>query len=343
MCDVTPGPVEKTRGLLVRAFPIVLLLAGLPWLAAGCRKKESPQGAASSQSAGQAAPQPTVTPDPGEAPSLRQIAETGEGPFSAVKSPFEARVDDRERVWILDAPNSRIRLFDANGGYLGGWGGNGDGKTNFKYPEGLATTRDGLYVADTWNHRVERFSLTGDWKGSVTGFMGPRGVAVGPDGSVWVADTGNNRVVKYDASLQNQQVIGEAGSKPGEFKGPVSIAIAPSGTVYVTDPGNGRIQVLDKAGKPVASWSVPWIEKSWLAHLETDQNGTLYASHPEGPEVFSFSKSGAPDQHWTTDDSGQKFVRPVGIAIDRKKGTMYVMDAGARKVLTVSLSGRKGR
>lgn len=338
MSDLTLRETTKTRRLVAAVALMALLLASLAALQTACGKKtEKP--AASQQAA--APPALTPTLDAGEPPSFKETAAVGEGPFSSVKTPFEADFDDRGRIWILDSANSRLRLFDSGGGFFGGWGGNGDGKLFFNHPEGLATSRDNLYVADTWNHRVVRFSLAGEWKGSVTGFMGPRGVAVGRDGSVWVADTGNSRVVKYDAALQNPQTVGAVGTKPGEFKGPVSIAVGPSGAVYVTDPGSSRIQVLDKDGKFVSSWSLPWLEKSWQAHLEVDQDETLYISNPEGSEVVSFIGSGKPDRRWTADSSGERFLRPIGLAVGRKQGILYVMDTASHKVLKINLPARK--
>lgn len=340
MGDLTPAETASARRLLAAVSLMAFVLAaGLAALQIACGKKTE-SAAAPRQSA--APPAPTPTPDAGEPPSIRETAAPGEEPFSAVKAPFEADVDDRGRIWILDSANARVRLFDHNGGFLGGWGGAGDGKNSFKTPEGLATSRNGLYVADTWNHRVVRFTLTGEWKGSVAGgFMGPRGVAVGSDGSVWVTDTGNSRVVKYDAALENPQTVGPTGADPGQFRSPVGIAISPSGTVYIADAGNHRIQVLDKNGKYLSSWNVPWLEQSWQARLETDQNAILYASNPGGSEVVSFDRSGAPGRHWSADDSGEKFLLPIGLAIDRKQGILYVMDSASHKVLRISLSARK--
>ncbi len=268
--------------------------------------------------------------------SIRETAASGEAPFSAVKAPFIARTDERGRVWVLDADNARIRVFDRDGGFLGGWGGHGNGQLAFQSPEGLAISGDNLYVADTWNHRVVHYTLSGEWKGSVTGFMGPRGVAVGPDGSVWVADTGNDRVVRYDAELKNEKIVGGRGTEPGEFKGPVSIAFGPSGSAYITDAANGRIQVLDKAAKYQTSWSIDWLAKSWQARLETDRKGTVYLSNPGGAEVLAFNPSGALERRWT-EASGEKLLLPIGLGADRKRGILYVADIASHRLLTVSL------
>jgi tripartite motif-containing protein 71 len=340
MSDDTPVETEKTRRLLVF---VVLIAFGaavvLGFLAT--RKKPDAATPEAGQQEGARPPDPTPTPDPGEPPAFRETGSKDERPFAAARSPFEVKLDDQGRIWILDSANSRIRLFDREGGFLGGWGGLGSGPLSFKTPEGLAIAGNSLYVADTWNHRVSRYSLKGEWKGSATGFMGPRGVAVGPDGSVWVTDTGNHRVVKYDAALGKAQTVGPTGTDPGQFKSPVGIAISRSGLVYITDCGNGRIQILDKDGKYKASWSLPWLQKSWMARLAVGEDGTVYASDPGGPEVMAFDASGAPSRHWTGDDSGEKFILPEGLAIDRRLGILYVMDTGTHKVMTISLSGPK--
>jgi sugar lactone lactonase YvrE len=342
MSDRKPPETAKPRRLLAGSAVVALFLAGLAGLQTACGKKTESEAA--SKGARLAAPSPippvpTPTPDPGEPPSFRTAAVSGQEPFAAVKAPFEADFDDRGRIWILDSMNSRVRIFDRDGGFLGGWGGNGDGKFAFKYAEGLAISGDNLYVADTWNHRIVLYSLAGAWKASASGsLMGPRGVAVGSDGAVWVTDTGNNRVIKYDAELGNLQTIGTKGVEPGEFEGPVAIAVSPSGTVYITDTRNRRIQVLDKNGKYLSSWSLPWLEKSWEARLAVGQNGTVYVSHPDGAQVLSFDRSGAPARRWSAGSSGEKFLMPVGLAIDRKREILEVMDVGSHKVVQVKLS-----
>src|SRR5207244_308792 len=84
-------------------------------------------------------------------------------------------------------------------------------------PGGLAVDKTGnVYVADTWNHRIQVFDSNGKflrkWGGFVnlsdpagaadadkdTKFFGPRGVAVGPDGNIYVTDTGNKRMHIFD-------------------------------------------------------------------------------------------------------------------------------------------------
>ena len=92
-------------------------------------------------------------------------------------------------------------------------GGSGSEPGQFAYPRGMAAASDGsLYVADSFNHRIQHFSADGRvlnaWGGPSQGagadaapgtFQEPWGVAVAPDGSVYVADTWNHRVQKFTA------------------------------------------------------------------------------------------------------------------------------------------------
>jgi tripartite motif-containing protein 71 len=336
MSDRTPEETEKARRLLAGTALIALVLAAVLGLQAARSRKPGAENN----------PPPTPTPDAGEAPSLRETAAPSEEkPFSAVKAPFEAKFDGRGRLWVLDSENSRIRLFDPDGGYLGGWGGKGDGNFSFKTPEGLAIAGNIVYVADTWNHRISLYTLAGEWKGSIAGgFMGPRGVAVGPDGAVWVTDSGNHRVVRYDADLRNGVTVGPSGTGPGQFQGPVGITVSPStGRVYVTDSGNHRIQVLDKDGKYLTEYNVPWLDKTWQVHLEIGPDETLYASYSDGSEVHSFKRSGEPGPVWNADDAGQTLGRPIGMAIDPRKGILYVMNTADQQVLKITLHAPKAR
>lgn len=335
-----PRETATSRRLLAAISLVACGVFGvLVTLQSSCGR-ESPPGttrAAAGAPEAPPAPTPVPTPDAGEPVSIRDTAQAGEAPFAAARSPFLAKTDDKGRVWVLDSENCRLRLFDRDGGFLGGWGGHGSGQFAFNSPEGLAISGDDVYVADTWNHRVIHYSLSGAWKGNVQNFMGPRGIAVAPDRSVWITDTGNHRVMRYDPMLQKGEIMAGQGKEPGKFEGPVGIAFGPSGNVYVTDPGNKRIQVLDRNGKFVKAWELPWLEKSWQARLESDARETLYVSNPASGEVVALDRSGSPAKTWK-ELSDQKLQLPVGLGIDRKRGVLYVTDIASHKVLRVGLS-----
>ena len=108
------------------------------------------------------------------------------------------------------------------------WGRKGAGDGQFNEPWGIAVAPDGsVYVADTWNHRIQKFSAdgafisrwgnVGDAKGSADSganeFWGPRSVAIGPDGSVYVADTGNKRIQVFDPDGHFERMFGGEGDQ----------------------------------------------------------------------------------------------------------------------------------
>lgn len=166
----------------------------------------------------------------------------------------------------------RVELLNRFGPFEGGWR---DGE--FHNPEGLASDSQGnIYVADETNHRVQRISPDGQmlWKigavdttgrpraGTAVGeFMMHRGVAVDQDDNLYVADSWNHRVQKFDPSGQFCCLFGSYGNGPGQFggAGPNGIAIDAEGFIYVSDThtylgGNNRVQKFDSRGQFVSSF-----------------------------------------------------------------------------------------
>ncbi|MDH3398771.1 MAG: lamin tail domain-containing protein, partial [Acidimicrobiia bacterium] len=93
------------------------------------------------------------------------------------------------------------------------------------------------------------FTLAFGSAGSGPGqFAGNRGVTIAADGSVYVVDTGNNRVQKFDASGTYLLEWGTTGTGPGQFDTPMDVAEAHDGSIYVSDLFNHRIQVFDSVG-----------------------------------------------------------------------------------------------
>jgi hypothetical protein len=65
-------------------------------------------------------------------------------------------------VWVADSGNDRIVHLSATLTNLGdGFGGPGDSSTEFDDPHSLAIFGHTLYVADTYNNRIQEFNITG--------------------------------------------------------------------------------------------------------------------------------------------------------------------------------------
>jgi YYY domain-containing protein len=266
--------------------------------------------------------------EPEESPTISETPISQAPPFSGMKEPRDAAVDEQGRIWIADFGNSRLRIFNPEGGLLGGWGGRGNGTFGLQQPCGVAISGENVYIADTWNGRIQSFTVKGVWKSTATGLFGPRGIAVAGDGRVWVTDTGNKRVLVYDGTLKELQQIGKLGSGPLEFSDPVGIAAGPSGSIYVADTGNARIQVLSDKGQFERAISVPGWNRNVEPHLEVDQDGTIYASDTKNNALMIFKPSGELDNRRSLDDSNRPLARPTGVALDRKNRILYVVNSG---------------
>ncbi|HEV8118380.1 MAG TPA: DUF2298 domain-containing protein, partial [Thermoanaerobaculia bacterium] len=282
---------------------------------------------------------PVTGDEPEEKPKILEKPAAALPAYSGMKEPRGAAVDGKGRLWVADFGNSRIRVFDPQGGFLGGWGGRGNGTYGLKEPCGVAIRGDTVYVADTWNGRVQSFTLAGEWKAASRDLFGPRGITVAPDGTVWVTDTGNKRLIAYDPDLKTLRTIGKLGSGKLEFSDPVGIAAGRDGTLFVADAGNHRIQVIGPDGQfarefPVADWKMG-VEPE----IEADEDGTLYVTNPPKNVLLELDPSGTVRKTRATDGAGAPFSRPTGIALDRKERLLYVINSGNNTVSKISLKG----
>ncbi len=80
-------------------------------------------------------------------------------------------------------------------------------------------------------------------------FASPRNVAVAPDGTMYVSDSGNHRVQVFDQNGQFLTQFGQEGAGPGQFSEPWGLAVGQDGLVYVADTWNHRVQIFSASGE----------------------------------------------------------------------------------------------
>ncbi|NOZ94672.1 MAG: hypothetical protein GXP47_08045, partial [Acidobacteria bacterium] len=115
----------------------------------------------------------------------------------------------------------------------------------------------------------------------------PRGVAVSPEGWFVVADTQNHRLQYFTLSGQCLDARGAQGAAPGQFREPSGLALAPDGTLAVADTWNGRIQLLEPGGTVrivgqgmFGPRGVAWAPDGRLLIADTGNRRILQASPP---------------------------------------------------------------
>ncbi|HEX9104397.1 MAG TPA: hypothetical protein VF997_19435, partial [Polyangia bacterium] len=97
-----------------------------------------------------------------------------------------------------------------------------------------------------------------DGSGAAAALSQPRGLAVGADGTIYVADTGNHKIKKIVGGTVTTiagSTEGFADGAPGSLDTPTSLALTASGTLLVADAWNNRIRALPAAGGALSTWA----------------------------------------------------------------------------------------
>jgi sugar lactone lactonase YvrE len=215
-------------------------------------------------------------------------------------------------------------------------------RARFTDPFGVAATVDGtLYVADgIASHRIRAISPDGsrvttlaggtrgfaDGVGAAARFDTPSGLAAAQDGTVYVADTGNNAIrrIARDGTVTTVAGTGTAGFRDGaasdaQFNGPVGVAVSAAGRVFVADTYNDKIRVVEPDGRvgtlvPDAVFNTP-------SGVAVDASGRVYVADTRNRLVQQIDSSGASAIAF----GFAALSRPVGIAA-APDGDVYVTD-----------------
>ncbi len=258
-------------------------------------------------------------------------------------------------LYVTDSTNNQILHIDQEGNLIDSWGEYGasdfangiDAPAGaFSEPWGIAVGPDGsVYVADTWNHRIQKFTADGDFitmwgdfgaAETLYSFWGPRGVAVDDAGHVFVTDTGNKRVVIFDSDGNALTSFGGAGLEVGQFDEPVGIEVDDQGRVYIADTWNDRIQVMipDGVGSLTYSTNIEWDIDGWYGDsldnkpfLTIDENYNVFVSDPILGRILEFTGDGTFLRTWGTYGTAASEIGVAGgLAVDTD-GRIWIADS----------------
>jgi DNA-binding beta-propeller fold protein YncE len=236
---------------------------------------------------------------------LYEWGSEGEG-MGQFTLPYGVDVDPDGNVWIADRGNHRVQKFDPDGKFLMKVGSEGNedlepgselGK--FDNPRHVAVDKElkYFYVADSKNHRIQKFFINGTY---VTSF-------------------------------------GSLGAGAGQFNLPTTIVIDSNGDLFVNERGNERIQKLDPEGNPLLMFGSRGSNGSnqfcHMEHIAIDKFDNIYVTDPQSdpgcslePKVKKFDSEGNFITEWGSFGEGDgQFIDPEHLAVD-SRGYVYVSD-----------------
>ena len=158
--------------------------------------------------------------------------------------PSSMSVSQEGLIFICDCMCHLVTVYDEGGKFLFAFGSKGSGPGCFEGPRDIAFGSDGLvYVTDNGNMRVSVWSKEGTFNGNFTLKYAPICIAATSDNHLLITSHSSNTVMVYTLKGELVHEFGGKGSHPGRFDSPEGICVDDNGVVYVADSKNKRVQV----------------------------------------------------------------------------------------------------
>ena len=183
----------------------------------------------------------------------------------------------------------------------------------------------------------QTYEWVASWEGH--GLDRPIGVAIGADGSVYVSDSGHNRIVQFGPAGELLRTFGGEGSAPGKLNRPMHIATDQAGRLYVAEYLNDRIQVFDPAGQSLGLLGTGLFDAPGGVAIAGD--GSVYVADFYHHRVVKLDSDGELAMSWG--NKGRywqgRFHYPTDVAIG-SHGEVIVADAYNHRIQVFSRDGK---
>jgi DNA-binding beta-propeller fold protein YncE len=252
------------------------------------------------------------------------------------------------RIYISDTNNSRIQVFDNNGGFLFTFGEKGKSQGQFLYPYGIAGDRNNnIYVSELYLSRIHVYDIDGIYQRDFATGLVNQGVIKSPgditivDNQMYLSDISQNRIFVID--LETEELVRQIGLE-FDLMAPNGVAVDEAGNVFVTDTGRQRVVVFDPDGNPVRLINGTatghginsvlinprgiGVDRSGNLYVVSNLSHTVFVFDREGKQIHSFGGQG---------DDNDKFMFPNGLHVDNG-GRIFITDTSNQRVAVYRLA-----
>ena len=223
--------------------------------------------------------------------------------FGKFKSATSFTITSAGFFYVTDAGTDEVYKLDTLGNLLKNTGGFGWDEGLFDNPSDVYANPLSVYVCDKNNHRVERFDkdLNYIWQlytrnsdTTAQRFGYPLGCAVSSQGDLYILDSENKRIVKFDIFGNFNTNFGGYDAGSFSLNDPTKLAVSNNNYIYVAD--DNRIVIFDQFGNGVSI--IKMNDKiSGLRiifnNLTVNSDSTIYHANLNSPEI-SLSKLNLP-------------------------------------------------
>jgi sugar lactone lactonase YvrE len=274
-----------------------------------------------------------VAPLIGAAPPAPQMAGAAVVFAAGLQQPRGIAVADDGRVYVAESGGGKVTVFTPTGEVETLLP---RGSDVFVEPSDVAVDVQNLYVLDAGDSRLWRYPLDGSEAVGLA--VEPelagraRGLAVGPDGRLWIAATPGGIIAGVDQ--EGQEIVRLPVATGGEPGQPSDVLADASGLLYAVDTAAGKLIRVNEVGRQERSWTIPRANSLDGPHLAADLFGNLYISDPEGGRVEKRDSSGEAVGAWDLTALLNRPVKAVGLAAG-PDGRIWVTDSDGGAVIVI--------